>query len=499
MLARTKRRLGKFVEAASAAERARPVLNLQGEYIEAVNHYEAGNKRRALELLREAIFLKGGIIRRDLLDYFPQFSPLKSDAEFREIIGSTDTTGWSRAQGWAYDLKFFHAEVKRVNPEYRDKPFPAEFERRYEQLRRDVSKLSDEEVFVGMQRTLAVLRQGHLVLWADKTARIPNRWLPLRFYAFPEGIFIIDAVDAHKELVGSRVVSIGEVSAEEVLRRIAEANSVDGDMQHVWAASRLAEAYFLRGTGAAGTDTFAKLRIEPPDGRARSVRVPFLGEEMEGRQDKLLAPPKVTAPLFLKNVEKTFWHQALPKHQALFVQVNNLLDASEDKGETLSAYGDRLWAVLNESKASSLILDLRHNNGGTTQLYPSLLRSIVAFSRIRGNQVYVLIGRRTYSAAGNFVTDLERLADPVFVGEATSECCNLFGDPASVLLPYSKIQGEFTAMKWNLSTPGDGRREIHAEVPVQLSAKHYFSGGDPALDAVFKVIEESGSGGVGKP
>jgi hypothetical protein len=350
-----------------------------------------------------------------------------------------------------------------------------------------------------MERTLAVLRQGHLSLWADNTARVPNRWLPLRFYAFPEGVFIIDAAAPHKELVGSRVVTIGDIPAEEVLRRNAEANSVDGDMEHVWAASRLAEAYLLRGTGAAGPDAFAKLRIEPRQGRGRTVRVPFLAEEMAGRQDRLLAPPKVTTPLFLANLEKTFWHQALPEHQALYVQVNNLLDAPEDKGETLSAYGERLWAVLSETKPTSLILDLRHNNGGTTQLYPNLLRSIVAFSRIAGNQLYVLIGRRTYSAAGNFVTDLERLADPVFVGEATSECCNLFGDPASVLLPYSKIQGEFTAMKWNLSTPGDARREIHPELPVQLGAKDYFSGKDPALDAVFKLIARRRPGGATSP
>jgi predicted Zn-dependent protease len=47
MLVRTKRRLGKFADAAEAAERARPVLNRQGEYIEAVNHYEAGGKQAA--------------------------------------------------------------------------------------------------------------------------------------------------------------------------------------------------------------------------------------------------------------------------------------------------------------------------------------------------------------------------------------------------------------------------------------------------------------------
>jgi len=137
---------------------------------------------------------------------------------------------------------------------------------------------------------------------------------------------------------------------------------------------------------------------------------------------------------------------------------------------------------------TNLILDLRHNNGGSTQLYEELLRSLIAFSRVPGHTVYVLIGRRSYSATGNFVTDLERLTDPIFVGEASSECCNLYGDPIELTLPYSGIQLEVTALRWQLSTPSDRRREISPELPVQLTAAAYFAGKDPALDAIFKLI-----------
>jgi hypothetical protein len=175
----------------------------------------------------------------------------------------------------------------------------------------------------------------------------------------------------------------------------------------------------------------------------------------------------------------------VPEHDALYVQVNNLVNAQD---ETLAAYGRRLWGVVDTTRAKNLVVDLRHNNGGNTQSYPELLRTLVAYSRVPGRQVWVLIGRRTYSAAGNFVTDLERLTAPVFVGEASSECCNLYGDPVSVTLPYSGVQGELTAVKWQLSAPGDRRREISPEVPVQLTAAAYFSGGDPALEAVWRLI-----------
>jgi hypothetical protein len=36
----------------------------------------------------------------------------------------------------------------------------------------------------------------------------------------------------------------------------------------------------------------------------------------------------------------------------------------------------------------------------------------------------------------------------------------------------------------------DGRREMSPDVPVQLTAKDYFAGRDPALDAVFRLIDD---------
>jgi hypothetical protein len=76
----------------------------------------------------------------------------------------------------------------------------------------------------------------------------------------------------------------------------------------------------------------------------------------------------------------------------------------------------------------------------------------------------------------------------VWVGEATSECCNLHGDPTHVILPYSKIEGELSVFRWNLGMPWAGRREIVPDVPVQLTAEDYFTGRDPVLEAVFKLM-----------
>ena len=157
--------------------------------------------------------------------------------------------------------------------------------------------------------------------------------------------------------------------------------------------------------------------------------------------------------------------------------------------ETLPEFGLRLRRAIGEHRPTNLIIDLRHNNGKNSFSYVELLRTLTAFSAVSGNRVYVLIGRNVYSAAANFVTDVERLVEPVFVGEPTSQMGNQWGDESMFVLPYSGITGAFAGVRWQLSHPWDKRRSIAPHVPVQLTAADYFGGKDPALDAILKLID----------
>ena len=489
MLADTKMNLRKPLEAAPAWEQVGKLIGWDiefwGGYEAAASYLAAGNKRAALDMLRHMIFERRGFARTALYDD-PAYAALRSDPEFLELIGRPETTGWSREKGWTYDLDFLYSELKRVNPDFREKPFPAELERRYRELKSRIPQLPDEEIFYGMSRMLAVLRQGHVAIFNP-----PNdRHLPVLFYIFPEGIYVIDASDEYKNLIGARVITIGGTPAEEALRQMAEAQSVDGNNQYIWGTPRmLTSAFYLKGIKAIKSLDSVPMTVQLSDASRRNVTLNTSTAPLAPRMDRMVAPPNIEAPLFLSKLQREVrdfhWEKTLPEHAALYVQVNNLRDESN---ETLAQYGLRLWTVIENSKPKNLILDIRHNNGGTTQKYRELLRTLVAFSRTSGNQLYVLIGRRTYSAAGNFVTDLERLTTPVFVGEASSECCNLYGDPIAVTLPYTKIQAELTAVKWQLSSPGDRRREMSPHVPVQLTAEAYFKGQDPALEAVYRLI-----------
>lgn len=486
LLANVKQALKKHREAALAHARGGQLRGWDlgsGHGLDmASNYLAAGDRQAAMKVLRRLISFRHFYWRTALYEY-EEFAALRDDPEFSQMTGQVDTSDWDRVQGWNYDLDFLIEEIKRVNPDYRDKPLPREMLRRHKALKAAIHRLSDEEIYFGMLQVLAVMDQGHTFL--SPSEKTSNRFLPLRLYAFPEGLFVIDAVPEHRDLIGTKVLKIGSMPAETALRSMGDAMGMDGEMGRVHLASWLVFTHNLKGMGAIDRVDKVAFTVERPRGGTRTVSLTTMATAHNGRPDVLTPPASVPAPMFLRDMQKTHFVQPLPEHHALYLRLNAI---RPEEDQTLDQLADRIGAKLIGAGPSNLILDLRHNNGGTTQLYPKLLVMLSSFGRTPGKRLYVLIGRRTYSAAGNLITDLERLATPIFVGEPSGECCNLYGDPVRIRLPYSKIQGELTAVKWQLSEPGDRRREIAPAIPVQLTAEAYFAGKDPALEAIYQLI-----------
>ncbi len=488
----TLRRQNKHAEAIGAYEK---VIEIQGpgipynaRYWIASSHAALGHTKEALDILDLLVFTDAYLKRAELLSD-PNFASLKDNARFQSIAGKQDISKLNRVQAWRHDIDYLVDELKRNNPD--QYAIPEEFFRRQRELKESASKLSDLEIVAGMGRMINALDRGHTALWLGAPgSKLDFGPMPIRLYAFPEGIFITHGAEGNEGLAGAQVLKFGNTAAHDAITLISAARSGESPMENVWVSpSLLAIPAVLNGLGVTQHSDRAELTLNMPDG---SIVVKTLKSTQATEFNlKLAPPPKVQAPLFLKNMKEMHWVEPLPEQQALYVQVNNIM---ADPDETMAQFGLRLRRVIGEVKPRNIILDIRHNNGGDTFTYQELLRTLTAFSTIEGNRVFVLIGRNVYSAAANLTTDLERLVKPVFVGEPTSATGNQWGDESVFILPYSGIMGAFAGVRWQISHPWDMRRSIVPHVPVQLTAKAYFDGQDPALNAIFQIIKDEKAG-----
>jgi hypothetical protein len=190
----------------------------------------------------------------------------------------------------------------------------------------------------------------------------------------------------------------------------------------------------------------------------------------------------------VRAVPRAHWLESLPESDAVFVQVNQI---APDPDESMAEFGLKLRRFLADTPVKNVILDLRHNNGGNTFTYTEMLRTLVAHSTKEGNRLYVIIGRGVYSATSNLLSDLERLASPIFVGEPSSGIGNQDGDESMTVLPYSGIRAFLTSVRWQYSHPWDLRTSMVPDIPVQLTAKDYFAGKDSVMETILADIRRA--------
>ena len=122
-----------------------------------------GNKEMAYRVL-ERMMQEDQYTQKPALYDHPAFAAIRDEPRFLKLVGRIDTSKMSRAEGWRTDIDYLVSEIKRVNHLYRKQPLPEALVARQRALKRDVDKLTDEEIFVGMGRMLSPLKQGHVSL-----------------------------------------------------------------------------------------------------------------------------------------------------------------------------------------------------------------------------------------------------------------------------------------------------------------------------------------------
>jgi tetratricopeptide (TPR) repeat protein len=468
---------------AEAMELGGPGTPAGAGFKRAVAYATAGDREEALRVLEYLVFQQRYLLRPGLYDV-PAFANLRSDPRFLRLVGREDTSKLTRNEGWSRDLAYLVSEIRRTNPLYSTQPFPPNFVQLQSQLQRNIPHLSDAKIYVGLARLLASLKQGHTSMPFAASDRVPFSQLPVNFYAFPDGLYVVDAKKSARDLVGAKLISINGTPALEVLRQAGEL--VPSGMEALWTGPWLTGiAQVLDGLGIVARTDRIPLVFQLPSGQrvTRTLRTVTLED-----RPKLVAPPGVAPPLFLRNVSSPFWSEKIGGN-ILYVQLNQIRPSPK---ESVAEFGLQLRQELRERPVHNLILDLRHDNGGNAFLYPELLRTLISFSAGERNRLYIIIGRWVYSAAALFTGDLERLAQPIFVGEPTSMTGNQFGDSANIILPYTGLPVNVSGVQWQRSDPWDGRKVIVPQIPAQLTAKAYFSAHDPALETIEALIESGG-------
>jgi len=104
-------------------------------------------------------------------------------------------------------------------------------------------------------------------------------------------------------------------------------------------------------------------------------------------------------------------------------------------------------------------------------------------------RLFVVLGRRTFSAAQNLVNEMENYTEVIFVGEPTAENVNFFGDTNIERLPHSDLPIRLSHAWWQDKPAWDKRQWTVPDYEVDLSFEDYITNHDPVMTAIFSSTD----------
>ena len=351
---------------------------------------------------------------------------------------------------------------------------------------------------------VAELHDGHTYVLP---INIPSetRWYPIRFYAFPDGLYVTAIAPESASLVGKKVVKLGSLNADAAIAKAVAMQASNNPLAAREGTVWLSQAAIAEAVGAASN---GQMTVTVTDGSrtlTRSLK-PFDAEinDAWNQQGEMFGPrlhgdtqPYVTAfggrgPLDFRKADPALpphlryrlpYHMVeFPQSHALYFQWNFVQDWDD---EDFAHFSQRLFRSLDAHPEWRLIVDVRYNSGGDGSKVPAFIKQIIKRDRFDApGSLFVITGRKTFSAAVDFVGEAHDWTSAIFVGEPTGAGPNAYGDPQESITPGLKIPHQVSTNYHQHADWNDHRDAYAPDIPAIMTAADYFAGRDPPLETI---------------
>ena len=447
------------------------------------------DKTQSLSWLQKALDMGYYYISHAQTDSDLKF--IADEPAFKKLLFLEDLSKMTRNQGWLYDLDMLRWEVKRkVIRSSPNQDLPA-FYASLDKLQKKIPKLSDVEITIELMKMMRYIGDGHSNIFLPVSKPEFKQALPVQFYLFKEGLYIIAADPEHKELLGCEVLQFEKKNINVVIDALELLIGRDNKMNVLVRLPYLMRhPVLLKTLGLISTSSQVELKIRDVQGELKTIYVTADASQpdiwnIQPHPKAWVSFPetlKDSIPLYLKNNDKVFWFDYSPATKIVYAQVNRIWNTTD---ESLAGFARKLSGLINENDVEKLVIDLRGNNGGNTFSGWDFVNELLHNNKInKRGHLFIIIGRRTFSAAQNTATYFEHLTNAIFIGEPTGSRPNFVGDEAPVKLPYSQIELNVSGVLWQSSWGVDKRTWIAPLLYVPPTFEAFKANRDEAMEAI---------------
>jgi tetratricopeptide (TPR) repeat protein len=393
------------------------------------------------------------------------------------------------AADWQADIRFLQHTVHKDYPFLFKNTSATAFDAAVDKLHAEVPSLQPHERLAGIARLVASFKYGHTDIgW--RQSPVKYHVVPINFYWFSDGIYVEGTDKNFPNLPGAKLLRVEGKPVKEVLEALRPLVPAEND-QYVKAYGLdflvIPEALHAQGVSpslkSTITYTFEK------DGKTFDQAVPSRDAFQLPRSYGFISRNSgwitvrdtSSTPAYLANLDKIYYYSYLPEKKTLYVRQSQVQD---DPSENLAAFYKKVFDFVEKNDVEKLVIDVRLNGGGNNYKNKPVVTGIIESKKInQPGKLFVIIGRRTFSACQNLVNELSNYTNALFVGEPTAENINFYGDNRRVELPNTKIPVFLSFAWWQDKPQWENAPWLAPYVAVDMSFNDYKTNKDPALQA----------------
>jgi len=401
---------------------------------------------------------------------------------------------------WWQDIDTLTGLIANHHPNPWGRVSQKDFLERTDEIKAKLQHWNSEKVIVELMRLVASLYDGHTEIRLSGQERF-NLWFPVRIEKFYDGLFITACAEAHKELLGSRILKLGNLEALEAYKKVATIASKDSEA----AASRLTANYLsnaivLKALDIINDEKVLSLELVTARNGKKSVAlssdawvmrnnwtwnrasVPTKNKTVTVFDNRLNELPPYLSKLVPARIP--YWFEFYPERKLFFLQFNAV--TNWDKAPFVD-FTKKLFKSYDDNvrDIEKFVIDLRFNEGGNGALLPPFLREfILRRDSLPRGKLYIMTGSHTFSAATNLIGKMLKYTSAITVGDIAPGPLNWYSDVIELKLPNSNLLINISSMFWMEGHALDKRGCYPPDYYLPETYKDFVAFRDKPLEAI---------------
>lgn len=388
---------------------------------------------------------------------------------------------------WKKDIAFLKEELPHRHIDLfvsRNRSF---FEKGLDYAASLQGKATDLDIALRLQQTIAAMGDSHTEI-AYQRFITREGLVPVFYYWFADGLYILAGTDQHQEILGQKLLSINGFPVATITDSFKTLITQDNEainrsrIPNMMVQRQLYDFFHFAKPGE-------DLVIETQDSTGKKTTTHFAWNTPPGRIKRL---PMRTLGIGWRNEKALFWDEYVAGDSIYFVQYNQCwsreLEAEHGKPEraaqlpSFKELEEKIVTTLRDKPVKKLVIDMRFNAGGSEEQGNELLKRLKDLPINKKGKLFIIVGRKTFSSAVLNALSFKTGAHAILVGEETSGSPNHYGEVKNMQLPSSHMFIAYATRHFVRSA--DDRHTLVPDIPVTVTFTDFYNGRDPFYEAI---------------